>query len=348
MYAQMPDDRHIQGCSARDTPSTQTPNITSAQYNPLPFLFYLQQSKRHTLQTALDKLREAQERQREIAYFQNISAGSMQGGGYYQQPQQGMMGGMGMNGMGMNGMNGMGMGGMGQMGINPMMQGGMGQMGMGGMGGMMPGQQMGMGGMGMMPGQMGMGMGGMGGQHMGGMAMPGGMGAMGAMGGMMGGNAWRNLDYGYTLPQLGYKPEAAWSPWDLATRAYTGERLERGFFDNIVSTLSSFFSNRHLSEEAARNAHRRVYHLNEGEDSGSKTLGGAAAYQAFLSWDRDHHSLYHSYPSSENRERLVALAVAELFRLWDAAQPRSSRASIEDAAQYAAATAKYLFDRVSL
>jgi hypothetical protein len=49
-----------------------------------------------------------------------------------------------------------------------------------------------------------------------------------------------------------------------------------------ISSLSNFFSNRHLSEEAARNAHRRVYHLGEGEDSGSKSLGGAAAYQAFL------------------------------------------------------------------
>ena len=28
-------------------------------------------------------------------------------------------------------------------------------------------------------------------------------------------------------------------------------------------------------------------------------------------WDKEHHSLYHSYPSSENRERLVGLAVAE-------------------------------------
>jgi hypothetical protein len=72
--------------------------------------------------------------------------------------------------------------------------------------------------------------------------------------------------------------------------------MDRGFFDTIVSPLdtigsrltiqlngiSNFFPNRHLSEEAARDAHRRVYFLNEGPESGSKTLGGAAAYQAFL------------------------------------------------------------------
>lgn len=49
-----------------------------------------------------------------------------------------------------------------------------------------------------------------------------------------------------------------------------------------ISTLTNFFANRHLSEEAARSAHRRVYALGEGEESGSKSLGGSAAYQAFL------------------------------------------------------------------
>lgn len=28
-------------------------------------------------------------------------------------------------------------------------------------------------------------------------------------------------------------------------------------------------------------------------------------------WDRDHYTAFHSYPSQENRERLVGLAVAE-------------------------------------
>ena len=36
-----------------------------------------------------------------------------------------------------------------------------------------------------------------------------------------------------------------------------------------------------------------------------------------------------------------------VFALWDKVQPRSHRANVEDAAQYSAATAKYLFDRVS-
>ncbi len=49
-----------------------------------------------------------------------------------------------------------------------------------------------------------------------------------------------------------------------------------------MSSLGGFFANRHLSEEAARDAHRRVFHRGEGEDAGNKTLGGAAAYEAFL------------------------------------------------------------------
>ncbi len=35
-----------------------------------------------------------------------------------------------------------------------------------------------------------------------------------------------------------------------------------------------------------------------------------------------------------------------MFALWDRIPPRSSRANVEEASQYAAATAKYLFDRV--
>ncbi|KAK8858843.1 hypothetical protein IAR55_003073 [Kwoniella newhampshirensis] len=176
------------------------------------------------------------------------------------------------------------------------------------------------------------------------------MGQQGMMGGMgvgMGGygQAWRNLGYDYTPPQAGFKPEAGWGAWDLANAQYGGGRLERSFFDNIISSLTNFFANRHLSEESAREAHRRVYYQGEGADAGNKTLGGAAAYQAYLIWDRDHYSAYHTNPSQENRERLVGLAVAELFSLWDRVQPRSTRATTEEAAQYAAATAKYLFDR---
>ncbi|OCF44308.1 hypothetical protein I317_01753 [Kwoniella heveanensis CBS 569] len=254
------------------------------------------------------------------------------------------------------------------------------------MGGMNPGIGMGMGGMGM-----GMGMD----PRMQQMQQMQGMGGVGVGGMGNYGQAWRQLGYDYTLPSLGYKPEATWGAWDLANAQYNGGRLERSFFDNIVrllreyqalksrtrsgrtwnneyssqepplspllamtpstdspnflskqiSSLTNFFANRHLSEEAARDAHRRVYYQAEGADAGNKTLGGAAAYQAYLIWDRDHYSAYHANPTQENRERLVGLAVAELFSLWDRVQPRSSRASTEEAAQYAAATAKYLFDR---
>ncbi|OWZ50289.1 hypothetical protein C368_06426 [Cryptococcus neoformans 125.91] len=270
------------------------------------------------------------------------------------------------------------------MGMNPAMQGGM------GLGGMGIGANQGMMGQNPMLGMNGMGMQGMGSY----------------------GQAWRNLGYDYTPPSLAYKPEATWGAWDLANAQYSGGRLERGFFDNIVrlcreyeslkskhrnsqdkplfydplptppspsnapgglhprplalvsshdppaernlipsktvqqiSTLTNFFANRHLSEDSARDAHRRVYYQGEGTDAGNKTLGGAAAYQAYLIWDRDHYSAYHAMPSQENRERLVGLAVAELFSLWDRVQPRSTRATTEEAAQYAAATAKYLFDR---
>ncbi|WVQ84367.1 hypothetical protein IAT38_006519 [Cryptococcus sp. DSM 104549] len=262
-------------------------------------------------------------------------------------------------------------------------------------------QMGGMGGMGQM-GQMGQ-MGGMGGMNP---QMQGMMGQQG-MGGQMGmqnpnyGQAYRNLDYEYTLPTSGYKPDAGWTSWDLANAQYNGGRLERSFFDNIVrlcrehealkrkhlhsqdhphppspphtpyprfapdsspdppaernlipsgtiqkiSSLTNFFATRHLNEEAAKDAHRRVYYVGEGADSGNKTLGGAAAYQAYLLWDRDHYSAYHANPTQDNRERLVALAVAELFSLWDRVQPRGTRATIDESAQFAAATAKHLFDR---
>jgi len=57
-----------------------------------------------------------------------------------------------------------------------------------------------------------------------------------------------------------------------------------------MSSLGGFFANRHLSEEAARDAHRRVFHRGEGEDAGNKTLGGAAAYEAFLWVIKSAHS----------------------------------------------------------
>ncbi|KAK4684545.1 hypothetical protein P7C73_g5629, partial [Tremellales sp. Uapishka_1] len=194
-----------------------------------------------------------------------------------------------------------------------------------------------------MPG--GMGMQGMGMQGMGGL---GGMQGMGGIGMNQGyGQAYmpQRLGYEYTLPVGAYKPEPTWGAWDLAHAQYSGSRMDRGFFDNIIGTLSNFFTARHLSEEAARDAHRRVYFNGGGEDAGNKTLGGAAAFQAYLIWDRDHYSQFHAFPSNENRERLVGLAVAELFSLWDKVSPRSSRAKAEEAAEYAAATGKYLYDR---
>ncbi|WVO14318.1 hypothetical protein L204_101950 [Cryptococcus depauperatus] len=154
------------------------------------------------------------------------------------------------------------------------------------------------------------------GMGMGGFGMGPGGGGAGAAGGGYGygyGQAYKNLGYDYAPPTLGYSAQPAWGAWDLANAQYNGGRLERSFFDNIISGLTNFFANRHLSEEAAKDAHRRVYYQGDGADAGNKTLGGAAAYQAYL--------------------------------LWDRVQPRSTRANPEDAAQYAAATAKYLFDR---
>jgi hypothetical protein len=49
-----------------------------------------------------------------------------------------------------------------------------------------------------------------------------------------------------------------------------------------MNRVGDFFNSRHLSEDTARNAHNKVYHRMQGADSGNKTLGGAAAYQAFL------------------------------------------------------------------
>jgi hypothetical protein len=40
-------------------------------------------------------------------------------------------------------------------------------------------------------------------------------------------------------------------------------------------------------------------------------------------WDRDHYTAFHSYPSQENRERLVGLAVAECK--WATAPRRPPR-----------------------
>jgi hypothetical protein len=71
-----------------------------------------------------------------------------------------------------------------------------------------------------------------------------------------------------------------------------------------------------MSESQAREAHQRVYHFQEPERIGytevsSTTLGGAAAFEAFLLWDRDYHGIYEAMPHKENRDRLVSMAVGE-------------------------------------
>jgi hypothetical protein len=71
-----------------------------------------------------------------------------------------------------------------------------------------------------------------------------------------------------------------------------------------------------MNETQAREAHQRVYHYQEPERMGyaeisSSTLGGAAAFEAFLLWDRDYHGIYESMPVKENRDRFVSMAVGE-------------------------------------
>lgn len=143
--------------------------------------------------------------------------------------------------------------------------------------------------------QMGM----MGQGTMGGSGMMGGHGGMGGMGGMAGmpgqagmammapGSAMQNLGYDYQLNQLGYQPETSWDHYRLATEHYGGDGFERGWFDNIVDNTGTFWSARRMKYDDAKESHRRIYHDREHEkygleDISSRTLGGAAAFQAFL------------------------------------------------------------------
>jgi hypothetical protein len=149
------------------------------------------------------------------------------------------------------------------------------------------------------------------------------------------GQAYRSLGYNYQLPARGYTADKGWNGWDLATAQYGGNGrgrvLERDWFDTIVRTPSSpcpglivaqvnrvgsYFSVRRMSESQAREAHQRLYHFQEPERMGyaeisSNTLGGAAAFEAFLLWDRDYHGVYESMPHKDNRDRLVSMAVGE-------------------------------------
>jgi hypothetical protein len=93
-------------------------------------------------------------------------------------------------------------------------------------------------------------------------------------------------------------------------------RSARACLSKQINGVASYFTTRRLTESQAREAHRRVYHLQEPErygldDISARTLGGAAAFQAFLIWDRDHRAVYGHLPTEGNRERLVSMAVAE-------------------------------------
>ena len=108
-------------------------------------------------------------------------------------------------------------------------------------------------------------------------------------GGFHPGRAYESLGYDYQLPSRGYSAENSWSGWDLAQAQYGGRDpgFDRGWFDGIIGSVSSFFNSRRMRYEDAKEAHRRVYHYKEYQTSGfedipSRVLGGAAAFQAFL------------------------------------------------------------------
>ncbi|KAJ9094693.1 hypothetical protein QFC21_005850 [Naganishia friedmannii] len=183
-------------------------------------------------------------------------------------------------------------------------------------------------------------------------------------GGYMPGQAYANLGYEYEPPRGGYSADAGWNGWDLAMAQYggsgggrrgaQGRGFERDWFDGIINGVASYFTIRRLTESQARESHRRIYHLQEPErygfdDISARTLGGAAAFQAFLIWDRDHRGVYGHLPPDGNRERLVSMAVAESYVLFERlglhnphGQARSL--TLQECAETAAATAKYIFD----
>lgn len=49
-----------------------------------------------------------------------------------------------------------------------------------------------------------------------------------------------------------------------------------------MSRINEFMGDRQLSEEAAYHSFLRVYHKGDGVDAGNRSLGGAAAFQAYL------------------------------------------------------------------
>ncbi|BEI79659.1 hypothetical protein CcaverHIS002_0101880 [Cutaneotrichosporon cavernicola] len=150
---------------------------------------------------------------------------------------------------------------------------------------------------------------------------------------------------GNELPRLSYTAERGWGGWDLASRHYSGTRLERSWLEKLMSRVSEFMDERQLCEEAAHDSFIRVYHHGEGPDAGNRSLGGAAAYQAFLLWRRDHQAIFSQNSHDSNVILIISMAVAELHRLWDIVDPRSSRANLKKASEHAAATVQYLYER---
>ncbi|KLT43372.1 hypothetical protein CC85DRAFT_327319 [Cutaneotrichosporon oleaginosum] len=153
------------------------------------------------------------------------------------------------------------------------------------------------------------------------------------------------LPPGYELQRLPYTPDRGWGAWDLASHHYSGSRLERTWLNELISRISEFVGARQLSEDAAYQSFVRVYYKGDGADAGNRSLGGAAAYQAYLLWCRDHWPVYAQNSHESNMMLIAGMAVAELHRLWDVVDPRSSRAKLSTASEYAAATVRYLYDR---
>ncbi|GHJ90244.1 hypothetical protein NliqN6_6646 [Naganishia liquefaciens] len=160
------------------------------------------------------------------------------------------------------------------------------------------------------------------------------------------------LGYDYTPASLMYRADPGWNGWELANAQYGASgrgMLERDWFDGVIDRMSSYFSTKRLTEPQARDAHMRIYHHADHayDRLTSHALGGAAAYEVFLIWDRDLQGIYDGLSRRENRSRLVALAVGEVYALWDrlGIHPNPARGlSLQDAAETAAATAKHLFD----
>ncbi|WOO83210.1 uncharacterized protein LOC62_05G006733 [Vanrija pseudolonga] len=154
------------------------------------------------------------------------------------------------------------------------------------------------------------------------------------------------LGYDYKLPALSYSVDPSMDAWALANAQYQGSSipLERSIFDELLRTVSKF-THRHLSQEKALEAHRKVYYDGTGPDQNYKIIGGAVAYEAYLMWERDHSKFYQALDINEQRRRLQGVTVGELCNVWDRVQPRGSHATFDDAKEIAIATAMHIFNR---